>query len=29
VSFEDSLGRAQVRFDELLGNLGLESPKEV
>jgi propane monooxygenase small subunit len=28
VSFEDSLGRAQSRFGELLGNLGLESPKE-
>jgi hypothetical protein len=29
VSFEDSLGRAQSRFAELVDNLGLESPKEV
>ncbi|HEX4680248.1 MAG TPA: aromatic/alkene monooxygenase hydroxylase subunit beta [Gaiellaceae bacterium] len=29
VSFEESLGRATVRFGELLGDLGLESPKEL
>jgi propane monooxygenase small subunit len=29
VSFEDSFGRATVRFDELLDGLGLESPKEL
>ncbi|MDX6469722.1 MAG: propane 2-monooxygenase small subunit, partial [Gaiellaceae bacterium] len=29
VSFEDSLSRAQTRFAELVGNLGLEPPKEV
>jgi propane monooxygenase small subunit len=29
ISFEESLGRAQSRFTELLDDLGLESPKEV
>jgi propane monooxygenase small subunit len=29
VSFEDSFGRAQVRFGDLLDELGLESPKEL
>jgi propane monooxygenase small subunit len=29
VSFEESLGRATVRFGDLLGDLGLESPKEL
>ena len=29
VSFEDSFGRATLRFDDLLDELGLESPKEL
>jgi propane monooxygenase small subunit len=29
LSFEDSLARATTRFGELLGDLGLESPKEL
>jgi hypothetical protein len=29
VSFEESLGRAMLRFGDLLGDLGLESPKEL
>jgi propane monooxygenase small subunit len=29
VSFENSLSRAKLRFSDLLGELGLESPKEV
>ncbi|MCW3064099.1 MAG: methane/phenol/toluene hydroxylase [Solirubrobacterales bacterium] len=29
VSFEESFGRAALRFDELLDDLGLESPKEL
>jgi propane monooxygenase small subunit len=29
VSFEESLGRATLRFGDILGNLGLESPKEL
>jgi propane monooxygenase small subunit len=28
VTFEDSFDRARARFDELLDDLGLESPKE-
>jgi propane monooxygenase small subunit len=29
VSFEESLGRATTRFSDILGDLGLESPKEL
>jgi hypothetical protein len=29
VSFEDSFGRATLRFNDLLDELGLESPKEM
>jgi propane monooxygenase small subunit len=29
VSFEQSLGRATLRFGELLGDLGLKTPKEL
>jgi propane monooxygenase small subunit len=29
LSFEDSFGRATLRFGDLLGDLGLESPKEL
>jgi hypothetical protein len=29
VSFEDSLGRARLRFGDLLDELGLDSPKEL
>jgi propane monooxygenase small subunit len=29
VRFEDSFGRSQERFESLLGDIGLETPKEV